>query len=189
MILIICATLCTSISAQALPDNFKFSEPIILPLINMRDMLEHVAKWSGKQVVVASEEDLKPVMSLIIPAPVSVRTARKVIDALILLEGYELIDSGNNELYLHRILTPEQCEAINKGIGHVRLIPDKRQPRRRAAIDSNGDMIPTKELVVIRPAIQSEVEPVGAGKHATKPVDKPPGDDTPSKPTSKDGPR
>jgi hypothetical protein len=172
-----------------LTDSFRFTEPIELPHESMRDMLARIATWSGKQVVVASEEDLKPVISLILPSPVSGKTVRKVIDALLLLEGYELIDSGEKEIHLHRILTPEQCAAINKGIGHIRIPPDKLPTRERVAVDSRGGVIQPKELVVIRPSIQREVEQAGADQPATKPADKPPVKDQPSTPTSKDLPR
>ena len=180
---------CTSLSAQMLTESYTFTEPFSLSHVSMRDMLEYVARWSGKQVVVASEDDLKPVISLILPSPVSGRTVRKVIDSLLLLEGYEMVDTGETEIHLHRILTPEQCSAINKGIGHIRIVQDRMPTRDRVAVDSRGVVIPTKELVIIRPSIQREAERPGAGHPDTKPEDKVPAEVQPSSPTSKNAPR
>jgi hypothetical protein len=182
-------TICPFLSAQMLTDRFKFTDPIELPHVSMRDMLELVATWSGKRVVVASENDLNPTISLVLPAPVSGKTVRKVIDALLLLEGFELIDSGDKEIQLHRVLTPEQCDALNKGIGHIREAPGAKPTRGRVAVDPQGAVTPASELVVIRPAIQREVEQPGAAQPATQPADKVPSKNQPSTPTSEDAPR
>ncbi|MBN8459458.1 MAG: hypothetical protein J0M04_16645 [Verrucomicrobia bacterium] len=188
-ILVSFVTISPFLRAQMLTDGFEFTEPIEMPHTSMRDMLGRIATWSGKQVVVASEEDLKPVISLILPSPVSGGTVRKVIDALLLLEGYELIESGEKEIHLHRILTPEQCAAINKGIGHIQIPPDKLPARERVAVDSRGAVIPTKELVVIRPSIQREVGQPGAGQPAAKPAEKDSSAIQPSPPASEDATR
>jgi len=189
-ILFASVTICPFLSGQMLTDRFKFTDPIELPHVSMRDMLELVATWSGKRVVVASENDLNPTISLVLPAPVSGKTVRKVIDALLLLEGFELIDSGDKEIHLHRVLTPEQCDALNMGIGHIREAPGAKPTRGRVAVDSQGAVTPTSELVVIRPAIQQEIEqPGGPAQPATQPADKPPVKDQPSIPTPKVAPR
>lgn len=182
-------TVCPVISAQMLTDSFKFTDPIELHHVSMRDMLGLVATWSGKRVVVASESDLTPTVSLVLPAPVSGETVRKVIEALILLEGYELIDSGDKEIHLHRVLTPEQCDAINKGIGHIREAPGAKPTRARIAVDPQVAVTPSSELVVIRPAIQREVDQPGSGKPATQPADKVTPKDQPTNPEPKDAPR
>jgi len=154
------------------------------PMSDFRTLLELTARLEDKKVVVASEDDLKHVTSLVLPAPVSFDTARKAIRALLLLEGFELREVGN-EVHLHRILSDRQCNALNEALGRQRKDSVEKLPRRRVA---SGRDVPL-ELVIIRPEIAKEAEQDGTDQPATQPADKPPVKDQPSTPTSKDRPR
>lgn len=111
-------------------------------------MLEIVAKIANKQVIVTSEDDLKIQTSLVLPGPVSYENARKVIGALLMLEGYELVETGQ-ELHLKRILTKEQCDAINKALERPRKVDDRPLPRQR--VSGRAEEAP-KQWVLVRPA-------------------------------------
>jgi len=152
------------------------------PMADFRMLLEYTARLEDKKVVVSSEDDLKHVTSIVLPAPVSFETIRKTIRAVLLLEGYELLEVGK-ELHLHRILSDKQCNALNEGLGRKRKEPVERLPHRRVASSTDVPL----ELVVIRPEITKEAE-AGAEHPATKPADKAPAKHQPSPPTSKDSP-
>lgn len=119
----------------------------IMPKTYFREMLEIVAKIANKQVVVTSEDDLRIQTSFVLPGPVSHENARKAISALLMLEGYELVDTGQ-ELHLKRILTKEQCDALNKALERPRPEEDRPLPRQRA---SGRAQPAAKEWVVVRP--------------------------------------
>jgi len=119
----------------------------ILPKSNFREILEITAQIAGKPVVVSSEDELKIPTSLVLPAPIAFEDVRKVIDTLLMLEGYELVD-GAKELQLKRILTEKQCEAFNKALGRVRSEQPERLPLRRV-MGRAGEA--TKQWVIVRP--------------------------------------
>jgi hypothetical protein len=119
----------------------------MMPKACFREVLEIVAKIANKQVIVTSEDDLKIQTSLVLPGPVSYENARKVISALLTLEGYELVDNGQ-ELHLKRILTKEQCDAFNKALERPRTVDNRPLPRQRV----NGRTAEApKQWVIVRP--------------------------------------
>ena len=117
------------------------------PKVGFRRLLEIVANIANKQVVVDSEDVLAIQTSLVLPGPVSYENARKVIDALLMLEGYELVAKGE-ELHLQRVLTKEQCDALNKALGKPRLEDDHSPARQR--VSGRAGEVP-KQWVVVRP--------------------------------------
>jgi type II secretory pathway component GspD/PulD (secretin) len=119
-----------------------------MPKACFREVLEIVAKIADKQVIVTSEDDLKIQTSLVLPGPVSSENARKVISALLMLEGYVLVESGQ-ELHLKRVLTKEQCDALNKALERPRAQDDRPLPRQRAG--GRAEEAP-KLWVIVRPA-------------------------------------
>ena len=121
----------------------EFTEPFVLPKGSMKELLSFAAGIAGKPVVVADGKVLELTMPFVLPAPVSAETVRKTIDAVLLLEGYALVDAGE-ELHLKRILTEEQCAVFNKSLGKPRAVSEARARPR------NGDS-PFKDHVIIRP--------------------------------------
>lgn len=122
------------------------TEDYILPRSNFREILQIAAKIAGKPVVVASEDDLKIQTSLVLLAPIAFADVRKVIEALLMLEGYVLID-GEKELQMKRILSEKQCEALNESLGRVRR-PPERLPLQR--VSGRAGEAP-KQWVIVRP--------------------------------------
>lgn len=104
--------------------------------------------------MVSSEDDLKFQTSLVLPAPIAFVDVRKVIEALLMLEGYELVD-GEKELQLKRILTEKQCEAFNKALGRIRSEPLDRLPMRRGLVRA-GEA--PKQWVIVRPPAKTDAE-------------------------------
>lgn len=125
------------------------------PKAYFRNLLEIVAKNANKQVVVESEDVLKIQTSLVLPGPVSFENARKVIGALLMLEGYELVDKGD-ELHLQKILTKEQCVALNKALNRTRL--DSSEPMPRQRVSGRAEQAP-KQWVIVRPPDKPRGEP------------------------------
>jgi hypothetical protein len=123
------------------------TEPYMLPKSNFREVLEITAKLAGKPVVVTSEDDLKIQTSLVLLAPIAFEDVRKVIAALLMLEGYELVETGQ-ELHLQKILTKEQCDALNKALERTRVVDDRPLPRRR--VSGRAEEAP-KQWVIVRP--------------------------------------
>jgi hypothetical protein len=146
-ILIVIFTLASVVPLPANPSKGIGDHGYILPKTYFREVLEIVATITNKQVIVTSEDDLKIQTSLVLPGPVSYENARKVIDALLRLEGYELVGKGN-ELHLQRILTREQCDALNKGLQRSRAVDDRPLPRQGA---SRRAQEAPKQWVVVRP--------------------------------------
>lgn len=140
-------TLVSVISLDAEPAKGMGAHGYMLPKTTFRDVLEIVANISNKQIVATAEEDLAIQTSLVLPGPVSFENARKVISSLLILEGYELVEKGE-ELHLQRILTKAQCDALNQALERPR--PDSAQPlpRQRAR---GGIAEATKPGVVVRP--------------------------------------
>ena len=120
----------------------------MLPKTNFRELLEITAKIANKPVVVSSEDDLKISTSLVLPPPISFENARKAIGALLLLEGYELVEEGD-ELHLRKILTKEQCDAMNQALGRTRQEAPEKLPLRRVPAGRAGEQ--PKEWILIRP--------------------------------------
>jgi hypothetical protein len=135
---------------QADPAKGVGQHGYIMPKTYFREVLEIVAKIANKQVIVPSEDDLKIQTSLVLPGPVSYENARKVISTLLMLEGYELVESGQ-ELHLKRILTKEQCDAFNKALERPRTVDDRPLPRQR--VSGRVEEAP-KQWVVVRPAME-----------------------------------
>ena len=119
----------------------------MLPKSNFREVLEISAQIAGKPVIVSSEDELNIQTSLVLPAPIAFEDVRKVIDTLLMLEGYELVD-GEKELQLRRILTEKQCEAINKALGRVRSEQAEKLPLQR--VMGRAEEAP-KQWVIVRP--------------------------------------
>jgi len=132
---------------QADPVRGAGQHGYIMPKTNFREVLEIVAQIADRQVIVTSEDDLMIQTSLVLPGPVSYENARKVISALLILEGYELVESGQ-ELHLKRILTQEQCDALNKALERPRTQDDRPLPRQRASRQAEEAQ---KQWVVVRP--------------------------------------
>ena len=146
---------------QAQPAKAVAAYGYFFPKASFRDLLEITAKIAHKQVIVSSEDELKINTSLVLAEPISRENARKVIGALLLLEGYELVEEGA-ELHLRQILTKEQCDAMNKALGRPRQEPEVRLPRQRVAAGEKP-----KEWIVIRPEQnKTETAQPGADKPA-----------------------
>lgn len=116
---------------------------------DFRFILGLVSDFVHKPVIVTSEDDLKRQASFSITAPYSVGTLRKVIDAILICEGYELVEEPN-EMRLRRVLTDAQCDVLNRSIGRQRLEPLKELPIRVVGPLRAGDP-PPKQRVIIRP--------------------------------------
>ena len=122
----------------------EYTEPFVHPKGDMNQLLSIASGIAGKPVVVADGKVLELRMPFVLPAPVSAGTVRRTIDAVLLLEGYALVDAGE-ELHLKRILTEEQCAVFNKSLGKPRAGSEP------LAMLMNGDR-PYKDHVIIRPA-------------------------------------
>ncbi len=103
-----------------------------LPKIDLRLVLQLISQHENKLVVVDSEEVLKRETSIIIPGELAREDFRKILDAIILLEGYALEEHGE-ELHVIQILSAKQCDKFNEGLGRVRPAPIKELIRQRTA--------------------------------------------------------
>lgn len=121
---------------------------VIMPKVDFRNLLEILGKYEDKTVVVGSKEDLLRMTGVVIPGPVSFDTARQTIKAVLLVEGYELREVGE-ELHLHRVLTEDQTKALNDGLGRKQQIPSELPTRGRVSPGSP----PPKQWVIVRPEI------------------------------------
>lgn len=175
-----------ALQLQAQPAKAVAAYGYFDPKASFRDLLEITAKIAHKQAIVSSEDELKITTSFVLPGPVSYENASKAIGALLLLEGYELVEEGA-ELHLRQILTKEQCDAMNKALGRPRQEPEVRLPCQRVAAG-----VQPKEWIVIRPEQnKAETAQPGADKPPTSTNNKngPPAKDQPSTPVPKDGSR
>ena len=130
----------------------------MLPRIDFRYLLEITGKMAGKKIVVASEDDLRWETSFVLPGPVSEKTALGAISAILLLEGFELHDAGD-ELQLRRVLTEQQVAKLKEGL---EMAPSKKVevlPLNRTSAGSK----PHESWVTIRPEL-------GNGKNNSEPI-------------------
>lgn len=107
------------------------SHDYIYPELQMDVLIRFVEAITHKKVEVEDPQVLARVTSLVLPKVEDDQTVLKVLKALLLLEGFELVDSGA-DLKLVRLLTDEQCTALNDALGR----PGSRQesdpvPRER----------------------------------------------------------
>jgi hypothetical protein len=133
--------------------NFKpapdpYTEPFFLPKGDLRTLIEISAKIQNRQIVVSNERELDLEIPFILLAPVSADTVKKTIDSVLLLEGYGLVEEAG-ELHLRKILTEEQCNALNKGLGKARATMPE-QPVRREVIRL-GPEVAEKVWIIVRP--------------------------------------
>ncbi|MBK1884792.1 hypothetical protein JIN85_20450 [Luteolibacter pohnpeiensis] len=127
----------------------KIVSDFIFPRTDFSTLLEFVAKIANKTVVVPSEDELKLQTSLVLPGPIPKEKLRKVIESLLILEGFELVET-KDELLLTKVLTEEQCAALNTALGRERLGPEDLLPRRRIVPRGPGEPEP-RQWVVVRP--------------------------------------
>jgi len=129
-----------------------YTEPFVLPKGDLLTLLEIMARIMKKPIVVANERMLDLEIPLLLPAPVTEDVVRKTIASLLLLEGYEVAEVGG-ELRLKRILTDEQCDALNKALGRKRgALP--RGAVIRHQTNPDGSSVPyelDKTRIIIRP--------------------------------------
>ena len=147
------AAMTSMASAQADVEFAKFG--YLEPRIHLKRLLEIAGEISGRQVIVTHEEDLKRTTSLVLPPPVSKATVQKVISALLLLEGFELVDE-KDELHLRKVLTPEQRKALNDGLARPEAEPV--EPARER-LPRGAQVKARKPWVVIRPEGGGEPKP------------------------------
>ncbi len=151
-ILLVILAISAVVPLRADPAKGVVDHGYILPKSSFHEVLEIVAKIANKQVVATSEDDLMIRTSLVLTGPVSHENARKVINALLMLEGFELVEMGQ-ELHLQRVLTKEQCEALNKALERPRPADDRRPPRQR--VSGRAEQGP-KQWVIVRPDNKSQ---------------------------------
>lgn len=154
-IVVIFSSLIPIFALHAEPIKGVSDSGYIEPHLYFRDLLQHVAKILNKQVVVESEEVLRIETSLVVPGPVSFENIRKVIGALLMLEGYELVEKGD-ELHLQRILTKKQRDELNKALGRSLPATDPA-PMPRQRVSGSADQTP-REWVIVRPSEVPGVE-------------------------------
>ena len=136
------------------------TEDYIMPRSDFWEVLAITARIAGKPVVVPSEDVLKIQTSLVLPAPIAFRDVRKVIEALLMLEGYELVDE-ETEIRLKKVLTEKQCEALNKALGRTRDEAGERFQRPRVL--GRPGSPPPKQWVIVREPEKQEAEQAGDG--------------------------
>ncbi len=129
-----------------------------LPKSNLRELLEITAKIARKPVVVTDPEVLKIQSSLVLRAPIAFEDVRKVIAGLLMLEGYELVEDGE-ELHLRRFLTEAQVESVNHTLGRVRPGVPERETRGRVIPGARAE----KQWILVRPEKVNESDD-GEGK-------------------------
>lgn len=137
-----------AVSASGEPAKGISGHGIVMPRTDFRSLLEILAQYEDKTVVVGSKEDLLRMTSVVIPGPVPFETLRKSIKAVLLVEGYELREVGQ-ELHLHRVLTEEQTKALNESLGRTPQVPSELPTRGRSSRGAQS----SKEWVIIRPEI------------------------------------
>ena len=142
------------------PITGKFVEPFILPKGDLRALLEIVAKIHDRQIVVANEKELDLGIPFMLPAPVSPDVVVKTVESVLLLEGYGLVDEAG-EIHLRKLLTEEQCNALNKALGRVRgILPEQTAKRSIITLGPGGEVISEKPVtsektwIVVRPGIK-----------------------------------
>jgi hypothetical protein len=136
------------VSASGEPAKGISDHGMVMPHTDFRNLLEILAQYEDKPVVVGSKEDLLRMTGVVIPGPVPFDTLRKAVRAVLLVEGYELREVGQ-ELHLHRVLTEEQTKALNEGLGRKQQAPSELPTRGRVARGAS----PPKEWVIVRPEI------------------------------------
>ncbi len=119
----------------------------LYPKATLRDLLEIAGELAGKKVAVSNEEDLKIEATFNLPGPVKNGTALKALSSLLMLEGFELVDSGK-ELELRRVLTPDQVKALREGL-HLPATTKDQQPMARPRSRGDGD---SESRIVVKPA-------------------------------------
>lgn len=112
----------------------------IYPKLQFRELIRFVEAITRKKVEIENEADLGRMTSLVLPNAKDNETTLKVLKALLLLEGFELAETGDN-LRLARVLTDEQCTALNNALGRpgtwpkVEELPRERGIRQRQPIE------------------------------------------------------
>lgn len=107
------------------------AQDYIYPKLGFRELIRFVEAITKKKVEVEDEADLGRMTSLVLPNAKDNETTLKVLKALLLLEGFELAEAGDN-LKLIRVLTDEQCTALNNALGRPGTWPKSEElPRER----------------------------------------------------------
>lgn len=142
----------TGLRAQDIPRTGEFSEPITLPKGDLLALLEILAAIEGRPIIVPNERILDLPMPLMLAAPVSYDAVRKTIGSVLLLEGYEVVEAGE-ELKLKQFLTDEQCDQLNKSLGRKRSsLPERPVIRMRSNPDgSTSPYVPDQKKIIVRP--------------------------------------
>jgi hypothetical protein len=112
------------------------------------DMLEVIAKTEKTKIFVLKEDEnaLRKGISFALIAPISREVAMKVMRAILLTEGFELVAEGES-LALKRILTEEQTMKLKKALG-LKSDLEGRPPARRRSVQNGG--IAPPNLIIMR---------------------------------------
>jgi len=142
------------------PITEKFTVPFILPGGDLRTLIEVIAKIHDRPIVVPNKKELDLEIPFILLAPVSPDVVVKTAESLLLLEGYGLVEEAG-EIHLRKILTEEQCNALNKSLGRVRgKLPEQTAKQSVITLGAGGEIIseesvnPGKSWIIVRPDIK-----------------------------------
>lgn len=125
----------------------------MFPKIDFREMLSLVAKFEEKPVIVEDPGVFQIESSLILPNA-TVGETLKVLHALILINGYELVER-DSELHLTKVLTSKQCTAMMQAMGAKGEFPKKSElPIARVRVvrgRGGAEELPVNRVIVREP--------------------------------------
>lgn len=130
------------------------------PRLTFGELLGLQSELNQRNVIVSDRGVLKKELALDIPGELDRETAIKVIEAVLVLEGYELVDK-NGEFHLTQLLKEDERRALWQSLDEGPRPPGDEDPPKT----------PVPGRVIVRPASSAQVvrpeepnEPEGSGE-------------------------
>ena len=133
------AIMVASIIARA--DEKEVEHPLLFPAATVEIVLMMLHHNEGKTLVVEDRAILNEECQLLFREG-SKEQLRSVIETMLMLNGLKVTEEGD-ELFVRKVLTPEQITAMNKAIGRDQWPPvGKEVPRMRITPPREGAPAP-----------------------------------------------